>query len=384
MSELPPGPSVCAAGAPPDADDAAHRVAAHHRRSPAAVGHVVWHELRTTDVARARAFYSALFGWSVRPAWAHPDDRALLHLDGTAVAAVGPLERSDGDSSHWVPFVAVPDVEECCFRAPELRGSVYRSSAERYGIGPTAVLEDPQGAIWAAVGSAEALVAADGASPAPRTEQRATGHRGAAYRAAACPPVGYRPPGYRPPGYRPRGHQSPNHGPPATVATAVSAPAACAEGRAWAAAPSRAGRIERTLLITPDAGDARQFYGTLLGWRFPETAEERAVGGALGASWIARAGAREVAAVVDSTLAMRARIPRPSWLPCISVAALGASLEAARKAGATVLLGDSHVPAVGMLGLVRDPTGAVLALVEAADQARGPLAGSGAPDGGPE
>lgn len=382
MPDLPAGPHLCLTGAP--GDDASPRAAAPRRSH--AVGQVVWHELRTTDVARARSFYAALFGWVVRPVWAHPDDRAVLHLAGTAVAAVGPLERSDGDSSHWVPFVAVPDVEECCFRAPELRGAVYhQSSAERYGIGPAAVLEDPQGAIWAAVGSGSAgAVEVGGASPMPWAEQRPTGHRGPSYRAVACQPVGYRPPGYYgPPGHRPQGYRSPGQGASAapSPATAVTAPAMRAEGPAGTAAPSRAGRIERTLLITPDAEDARQFYGTLLGWRFPEAGEGRASGGVLGASWLARAGACEVAAVVDSTLAMRARIPRPSWLPCVSVAALGASLEAAWTAGATVLLGDSHVPALGRLGLVRDPTGAVLALVE---PARGAVAGTGASGGGPE
>ena len=377
MSDLPPGPSVCAVCAP--GDDAAHPAAAP-RRSHAALGQVVWHELRTTDVARARSFYSALFGWVVRPASARPDDRGVLYLDGSAVAAVGPLERSDGDSSHWVPFVAVPDVEECCFRAPELRGSVYRSSAERYGIGPAAVLEDPQGAIWAAVGPA-GTPAADGAplaAPAPWTGQRVAGHRGTPYRAAACPPMGYRPPGYRPPGYRPRGQQSPDHGPPAATAAApAAAAAACAEGRDGAAGPSRAGRIERTLLITPDAGDARLFYGTLLGWRFPETAEERAGGGGARRELDARAGAREVAAR-RLHAGHRARSLARSWLPCISVAVLGASLEAARMAGATVLLGDSRCPPWAGSGWCGSPRAPCWRW----SSRPGRPAGRGAPDGG--
>jgi predicted enzyme related to lactoylglutathione lyase len=126
----------------------------------------------------------------------------------------------------------------------------------------------------------------------------------------------------------------------------------------------------RTLLLTPDMADARQFYGALLGWQLPEFGSPAADRGFLGATAPVRAGGCEVAAMLCSTPALRSRLPRPTWLPSVHVASLDDSLASAWALGATILLDDAVVPGLGRLGLIQDPTGAALALLESVGSGR--------------
>lgn len=333
-------------------------------RCASASGRVVWHELRTTDTVRAREFYSALFGWAVQPPWTHPDDRAVLQLHGSDVATVAALGGADGEDSHWLPFVAVSDVEGCSSRVPELRGSVYQSALPRCGAGAMAVLEDPQGAVWAALAAsgARARGRPDGLRPAGG--HRSTAYRPTVYRPTVYRPTGFQPGGHQPVGYRPAGYRAAGYVDRTPAAAAGPAPTPAAPSSPQPSSGVRPGSIGRALLLTPDLADARQFYGALLGWHLGDAGSSAANHGALGPASAALVGGCEVAMVVSSTPTLRERLPRPSWLPSVHVASLHGSLASAWALGATILLDDAAVPGLGLLGLIQDPTGAALALVE--------------------
>jgi predicted enzyme related to lactoylglutathione lyase len=123
-------------------------------------GHFVWHDLRARDLSRARAFYGALMGW----ANGDEGDGAASRFvkEGRGVAGVLLL---DGDPeelpSHWLPHIAVDDVDAACAHAIELGGRLDAPPADGGTRGRTAVLCDPSGARFQVVAAARGAAAPD-------------------------------------------------------------------------------------------------------------------------------------------------------------------------------------------------------------------------------
>jgi predicted enzyme related to lactoylglutathione lyase len=80
-------------------------------------GELTFIELGTDDVARARAFYERLFGWSFEPS---PFGRGFA-IDLPNVR--GGLHGGDRGASPYV-FFAVDDLEAACDRVRELGGQI--------------------------------------------------------------------------------------------------------------------------------------------------------------------------------------------------------------------------------------------------------------------
>jgi len=104
-------------------------------------------ELQTQDLAEAKAFYATLFGWRL-------DDLPGLRYTMIEVGegTGGGMMQAKGDGrSHWIPFIAVSDVQGTTRRVAALGGSVLKGPAEVPGYGWYSVLSDPTGAtfgIW--------------------------------------------------------------------------------------------------------------------------------------------------------------------------------------------------------------------------------------------
>ena len=120
-------------------------------------GRFVWHELMTTDPDAAVGFYSKVVGWKVQ---ARKDDSSyrLRHdspyrLWMTGSSPMGGLMRLPeqarrmGAPPHWMPYVAVPDVDATVRQAQGLGARVYVSPQD-IPEGRFAVLADPQGATF--------------------------------------------------------------------------------------------------------------------------------------------------------------------------------------------------------------------------------------------
>jgi predicted enzyme related to lactoylglutathione lyase len=77
------------------------------------VGKIVWLDLETTDLARAKQFYSAVFGWKIRNYHVRGSDYAVA-VDGGRLIG-GMLQRAvhkdEERKSAWLPFVSVGDVD---------------------------------------------------------------------------------------------------------------------------------------------------------------------------------------------------------------------------------------------------------------------------------
>ncbi|MDP2312325.1 MAG: VOC family protein [Pseudomonadota bacterium] len=124
-------------------------------------GAFVWHDLMCTDPAAAAGFYAELFGWTCK------NGRFLR--EGTPVAGIVALDPDLGWPSHWLPYVAVDDVDAAVGKGmahggmPLLPPADAPDSAAGSG-GRFAVLADPGGAAFGLVrGSAPAVATGVGA-----------------------------------------------------------------------------------------------------------------------------------------------------------------------------------------------------------------------------
>lgn len=101
------------------------------------IGTPRWLDL-TTDVARARAFYGAVLGWTftdLAGGW------QLAHADGAPVAAIGP-----GEPRAWQVFLATDAVETVAEAAVAAGGRVLLPPGDVGEMGKAARIEDPGGA----------------------------------------------------------------------------------------------------------------------------------------------------------------------------------------------------------------------------------------------
>lgn len=112
-------------------------------------GRFIWHELLTNDVEAATAFYAGIAGWGTT-VWEHEGMKYDMFTLGEMPCA-GAWKLTDelitaGVPPHWVPYVAVPDVDATAARARELGGEVRMEPHSIPMVGRIAVIVDPQGA----------------------------------------------------------------------------------------------------------------------------------------------------------------------------------------------------------------------------------------------
>jgi uncharacterized protein len=118
-------------------------------RTSYAPGTFSWVELATTDGEGAKAFYRDLFGWQgVDFPVGESSVYTMLQLDGDDVAAV--YEQSPvGGPPSWLSYVTVTDADAAAARAGEHGGTVLSEPFDVFDAGRMAVLQDPQGALFA-------------------------------------------------------------------------------------------------------------------------------------------------------------------------------------------------------------------------------------------
>ncbi|WP_219412842.1 VOC family protein [Pseudonocardia nigra] len=107
-------------------------------------------------------------------------------------------------------------------------------------------------------------------------------------------------------------------------------------------------------LTVPDAPGLRDFYADVVGWK-PEP---------LGDDWMMLAADGTPAAGVCHARGENADLP-PQWLAYIAVDDLDASLAAATRRGGEIVAGPKG-EGPGSYAVIRDPAGAVLALIRPA------------------
>lgn len=102
-----------------------------------------WNELATSDLAAARNFYQAAFGWGLDPA-ASSDSAALFTVDGRMVC--GAHIAGEGEFPAWSVWFGVDDCDASASRATELGASILMPPNDM-DFDRGSVLSDPQGGV---------------------------------------------------------------------------------------------------------------------------------------------------------------------------------------------------------------------------------------------
>jgi uncharacterized protein len=109
------------------------------------VGAPSWFELQTTDPERAKAFYTALFGWSTGGDATYTE----WIVDGQHVGGMLKIDPSWGPvPPNWSSYFSVESAEDTVSRARALGAKVYMGPKSAGTTGTFAVLADPQGAMF--------------------------------------------------------------------------------------------------------------------------------------------------------------------------------------------------------------------------------------------
>ncbi len=119
-------------------------------------------QLNTRDPEGAKAFYSAVFGWETDTFDLGKDEITLWRLPGyvggepeqpvsrEVVGVMVPMSgdrSSEGVAAHWSVDFWVEDIDAAVDRAAELGGEIEMSPFHT-SVGRTAILADPQGAVF--------------------------------------------------------------------------------------------------------------------------------------------------------------------------------------------------------------------------------------------
>jgi predicted enzyme related to lactoylglutathione lyase len=110
-------------------------------------GALIWSELSSSDVAKSKAFYSAVFGWG----WGGGDEYPEAQVSGRTIGAIMPrVPGMPADvPDNWLVYFGSADVDADVRKATGLGASVIAGPADIPGTGRFAVLTDPQGAVFA-------------------------------------------------------------------------------------------------------------------------------------------------------------------------------------------------------------------------------------------
>ncbi len=111
-------------------------------------GRFVWHELNTADEAASHAFYRNALGWKTQ-SWEQNPSCQMFSGGGEPLGATVPKEGA----SNWIHYIGTSDLDATVQQAKDLGANVVQKPGEIPGGDRHAILEDPQGAVFAVYAS---------------------------------------------------------------------------------------------------------------------------------------------------------------------------------------------------------------------------------------
>ena len=118
-------------------------------------GAFCWNELSTTDSDAAIKFYTELLGWEVKESKGAGScegaETSMVYneivVGGQHVGGIYKMGPEFGGApSHWMPYVAVDDVDERAKQAAELGAKLCVPPTDIPNVGRFCVVNDPTGA----------------------------------------------------------------------------------------------------------------------------------------------------------------------------------------------------------------------------------------------
>lgn len=107
-----------------------------------------WNELVTRDVEKAKKFYGSTIGWTF-DGMPMPDGTYwVAKMGDKPVGGLFPIAgpQWDGVPEHWLPYLAVDDVDARVKKAVAAGAKLMRPSFDIPGVGRIAILTEPGGA----------------------------------------------------------------------------------------------------------------------------------------------------------------------------------------------------------------------------------------------
>jgi len=102
-------------------------------------------ELNTTDVAKAKGFYTKLFDWTLDDVPMGSMTYTMIKVgDGTGGGTM--KHPVPGASSAWLPYVEVADIDASTKKAKSLGATVMKDVTEVMDAGWLSIIIDPTGA----------------------------------------------------------------------------------------------------------------------------------------------------------------------------------------------------------------------------------------------
>jgi len=119
-------------------------------------GKFTWFDLATENVAAARVFYGAVFGWKYEEVPGGPAEYTIIRNSQGKVGGMFRKQRPRDAraGAHWLSLISVRDAEQASRLVRERGGSVILPPTQVLGRGTHAVFRDPQGAIFGVLAAA--------------------------------------------------------------------------------------------------------------------------------------------------------------------------------------------------------------------------------------
>jgi predicted enzyme related to lactoylglutathione lyase len=111
-------------------------------------GDFCWNELATSDVNKAKDFYSALLGWTFHDIKTDEMTYTLIKANNREMAGIWqiPAEQQQHIPPHWMAYILVSDVAETLRKAKQHGAQEVKGVTEVSTMGRFAIITDPTGA----------------------------------------------------------------------------------------------------------------------------------------------------------------------------------------------------------------------------------------------
>jgi hypothetical protein len=119
-------------------------------------GKFVWFDLVTDDLAAARNFYGAVFGWKFHAINTLPASYTLIEHDGRNIGGMFVRAPRPGATvtARWLALISVTDPAQVARYVEQRGGQIIAPPANLAGRGTHALFRDPQGAVFGVLKSA--------------------------------------------------------------------------------------------------------------------------------------------------------------------------------------------------------------------------------------
>ena len=114
-------------------------------------------ELNTTDIEKAKEFYSKLFDWTLEDVEMGPSDTYTLIKVGEGTGGGMLKNPMPGVPPFWLSYVLVDEIGAATKKAASLGAKIVKDSIEVPNMGWFSIIEDPTGAALALWQAKEAM-----------------------------------------------------------------------------------------------------------------------------------------------------------------------------------------------------------------------------------